>query len=722
MSKLAKLTSSSASRSNAGEPPAKRSRNEGPLSNSNDSRYAKSSEEYLRSLYEALGRIWTETHSGIPDHIQKGGNIEVEVRVGMFVNDQRRSTPQLVLADQRVLPITTGLSSGIEFKAGVDECHMNDVKQSLIEHGFEGIEQPVSRLRVNGKGQRWELNKVGKIISSETKKKYVQMDMALLCHEYDIRINAAIEKELDAAVTHTSNGNNIDNVEDWVQERVKHRISYKHKKFPWRVDITDVDIIHNNSNSNSNSKVATGTAGGGSGSQPNDRELEIEIELDSDATSSWLRSSPETLNEYTNRLTHQLGEIINYCINSEIEPGGSADSILDILTRSEYHDQINKINYRLKHDSNQNNFFPNFVGSMPVNLTRKNLGIVTRQSYYCTEKTDGIRYLLYVIPDIIDNNSLIAVLVDRKGTLYRMPGSSVIGKALEYGTVLDGELVYNRTMKKQVFLMFDVLSIGTNSKLQLPFSTRIALIASEVNQLCRKYLEAMPAAVPSTSTDDQQTPAPPTEKGIGIQEPLFLIRKIFRPKNEINEIVSKLRSEDGHRVYYENDRRHHKSDGIIFQPDTSYIMGTCMVLYKWKWLDLRSVDLQGVINTNNELRLFASGPDGTEIDCMLSNTVALAQYDTYRLKADMDEAGLRRPIVEVTYNTIVGTWRYHHLRKDKKEANKIQTVIGVMLELAEQIPVEELEYAFISNTNGTANDFDIQINKMKKKLLDWKRK
>ena len=145
-----------------------------------------------------------------------------------------------------------------------------------------------------------------------------------------------------------------------------------------------------------------------------------------------------------------------------------------------------------------------------------------------------------------------------------------------------------------------------------------------------------------------------------------------------------------------------------------------MDLYKWKWLELRSVDLQGVVNSRGELRLFAGGPDGTEIDCMLANTVALARYDTYRLRADMEEVGLRRPVVEVTYDTTVGTWRYHCLRTDKKEPNKIQTVIGVMLELAESIPIEELEYSFLST--GASSDFALQLEKMKGKLLEWKRK
>ena len=54
--------------------------------------------------------------------------------------------------------------------------------------------------------------------------------------------------------------------------------------------------------------------------------------------------------------------------------------------------------------------------------------------------------------------------------------------------------------------------------------------------------------------------------------------------------------EDGERVYNDMEGRHHKSDGIIFQPDTPYTFSIDSDLLKWKWVEVRSVDLQVVIN------------------------------------------------------------------------------------------------------------------------------
>ena len=72
------------------------------------------------------------------------------------------------------------------------------------------------------------------------------------------------------------------------------------------------------------------------------------------------------------------------------------------------------------------------------------------------------------------------------------------------------------------------------------------------------------------------------------------------------------------------------------------------------------------------------------------------------------------------YDTNFGLWRYHMIRSDKKEPNAIHTVMGVLMELAESIPIEELEYCF--GAPELLTDFPRQLTKMKKQLLDWQRR
>ena len=39
-----------------------------------------------------------------------------------------------------------------------------------------------------------------------------------------------------------------------------------------------------------------------------------------------------------------------------------------------------------------------FLGSMPLNISRRNLLRLQREDYFVTEKSDGVRYLMYVLP------------------------------------------------------------------------------------------------------------------------------------------------------------------------------------------------------------------------------------------------------------------------------------------------------------------------------------
>jgi hypothetical protein len=58
---------------------------------------------------------------------------------------------------------------------------------------------------------------------------------------------------------------------------------------------------------------------------------------------------------------------------------------------------------------------------------------------------------------------------------------------------------------------------------------------------------------------------------------------------------------------------------------------------------------------------------------------------------------------------------------DKTEPNYIDTVIGVFMEQAEGISVEELQYRMLMKSDS-ADDYNAHLHKMKIKLLDWQTK
>ena len=67
--------------------------------------------------------------------------------------------------------------------------------------------------------------------------------------------------------------------------------------------------------------------------------------------------------------------------------------------------------------------------------------------------------------------------------------------------------------------------------------------------------------------------------------------------------------------------------------------------------------------------------------------------DYYELHMNVQSGTHSKPfIIEVCYDTQVGLWKYMKYRKDKDEPNYIDTVLGVLMERAENVTLEELQH------------------------------
>ena len=311
--------------------------------------------------------------------------------------------------------------------------------------------------------------------------------------------------------------------------------------------------------------------------------------------------------------------------------------------------------------------------------------------------------MLYVVPQDEATKTPIAVLIDRARNIFKIPGCEIIGKALEIGTVLDGELVFNFTTKSNIFLTFDILALKAEPMVSLNFKSRLYAL----QKLMVNY----------------QRRLPPTTDGVVITE---IVDKLFVQKNQISNLISKIILENGDRVFKDGDgrMRHHRTDGIIFQPDGPYVHSTDLSLLKWKWPELRSVDLEVIqpIIISEGVTLQCSGPDNTRINCINgdSNQSKLGIFDTYRLNADAQVSYNKIIIAEVVFDEKIGKWGYLRLRKDKSEPNYIATVLGVSMEQSEALGIEELEYRLLAK-DETQDDWDVHLNKMVNQLLNFQR-
>ena len=497
-------------------------------------------------------------------------SVEVEIRVGMLVGNDRRWKAQTHSSKLMVEALDDFSRSkrNLEFKAGVDEIYLEGLKKIFGDLGIHGEVQPLQRLRIDDRQNRFEINAAGDVTKAESKTNFYRYDLALFSHEYDIRMNAASEMPSSAPSSSSSSSSSSvgDLSKNWSLERLKRRTTYRKKASAWKIDVTEVEVTSRYRSSETK------------------RELELEFELEPGRMAPWLNEDDEERAvEITKNLAGELYSLVNLCISYHSDQPSVARP-MEIVT-TDVASEVSKYNEFLKAEllgaasssaSSMASGHLEFIGSMPMNLCRKNLLALQQNEYFVTEKSDGTRYLLYVIEH---NGSPTAVLMDRSknpNTIFRMHGAHEVGNALGVGTVLDGELVFNRTYREYVFLVFDVLMFDKVAVLQLPFGTRLKKIEVEVIVRYKKHLAAAAAATTTT-----------VGGGMGSEKPTILVRKNFVAKRHLSELISKMRMEGKERVFYEGESRHHKSDGIIFQPDTSYCVSTDVALLKWKWPELR---------------------------------------------------------------------------------------------------------------------------------------
>ena len=513
----------------------------------------------------------------------------------------------------------------LRFRAGVDHIFARRLRSKLSDQMFHSAVQPLQIMRCDESDNRWTVNSKGELMMAEKKQALDQINLALIAHEYDIRINVATE--IAAPLTDSTDPSVLAatgppvNRAMWVVERRKKRTSYTCKDphmNKWRIDYTEVDII-------------TKAAGAATPSGKIKKEIEVEFELEHAPMLEWLRErdDQQVINK-TKILAGQLIHLLDYCIPFESE--AEKEASLLVVNDTYFDMEINKLDMMVKPDAVQaGRKKSDFIGAMPVNLTRRNFMEVQKTDYFITEKSDGIRYLMYVVPvpRATDPSDCIAVLVDRSKTIIKFRGCETVGKALGAGVILDGELVFNRSLKENVFLVFDALLYRGQPLVDKLFGERLETIRTTI---LTAFARNLPAVLAQESALNAHRNLP-TLPGAN---PLQLVRKVFVPRREFITLLSKMRLEEGERVFFDPEnraaapgapptsRRHHKSDGFIFQPNARYVFSKHYELMKWKWAELRSVDLQIEIPmeaTSNAaggdwpIYLKCGGPDGTQINC-----------------------------------------------------------------------------------------------------------
>lgn len=386
-----------------------------------------------------------------------------------------------------------------------------------------------------------------------------------------------------------------------------------------------------------------------------------------------------------------------------------------------------------------------FPGAQPVSFSLKHMEELRTSDYYVCEKTDGIRYLMYLAADKEGNE--IQYLIDRKNDYWLVPpGALHLPRADDEAsyhvkTLVDGELVFDNIAPtangsdappaepqlQPTFLVFDCMVLGGKDLTERSLDKRLGYFKESVykpyDALFRKYPQEKQFQAFSIQMKDMQYS--------------YGIEMMFRT------ILPQLR---------------HGNDGLIFtRCDTPYHPGTDQHILKWKPAEENTVDFKIQLHFPMvDASEFDFGDDDDEIKDEAANdddemaidghangnsngngtrnghtngngngnghraeqypdydalpTAELYAYygnntsEPYQLFAPMhlteDEWELMKSTNDPISNRIVECglddqqrWRIHRFRDDKLDGNHISTIRSVMESIRDSVSEQELKDA-----------------------------
>ncbi|KAK1756060.1 mRNA capping enzyme, catalytic domain-containing protein [Echria macrotheca] len=332
-----------------------------------------------------------------------------------------------------------------------------------------------------------------------------------------------------------------------------------------------------------------------------------------------------------------------------------------------------------------------FPGAQPVSFSRRHIDELQKKDYYVCEKSDGIRYLLYLTTD--DNGGELHYLIDRKNDYWLIHQRNLHFplqndyQAFHTGTLIDGELVVDKLPSGEEvpkFLVFDLLALdGKADLLSKPLDKRLGYFKEHVMKPYKKLFQEFP----------QELPLQAFQVEMKDMQFSYGIEMMFR------EVLPKLR---------------HQNDGLIFTCRTSpYQFGTDQHILKWKAPHDNTIDfrlrLSWPLVEPTEAERAEQGQDEPFVDYEalpearlmvftgndrggpgyqeFGEPLYLTEDEWERLMALGDP--LQDRVVECCLDE-EKRWRLYRFRDDKSEANHISTVNSVLESIRDGVREEEL--------------------------------
>ncbi|KAI0875114.1 mRNA capping enzyme [Hypoxylon argillaceum] len=361
-------------------------------------------------------------------------------------------------------------------------------------------------------------------------------------------------------------------------------------------------------------------------------------------------------------------------IQSIDEPGLRAEGDLLITMRKEVASLLNRPS-------------TGFPGAQPVSFARRHIDELRRENYYVCEKSDGMRYLLYMTED--ESGNEVHYFIDRKndywfidrGNLhFPLPTDQM---KFHTATVLDGELVMDTMSdgrKEPRYLVFDCLVLDSQILMNRELGKRLGYFQEQVFKPYRRLMDEFPS--------ERQ------------YQPFFMDQKEMQFAYGISmmfkDVIRNLK---------------HGNDGLIFTClKSDYKPGTDPHILKWKDAEENTVDFVW------KFTFPTVEPD--EFDRADGITAPFMDYDAkpaiellahhgggwpngYQHYGEMHLEdsewevlkGLGDPLDERVVEAYMDTqkrWRFYRFRDDKTEGNHISVVNSVIESIRDGVKQEDL--------------------------------
>ncbi|KAF9580931.1 Dcp1p-Dcp2p decapping enzyme complex alpha subunit [Lunasporangiospora selenospora] len=312
-----------------------------------------------------------------------------------------------------------------------------------------------------------------------------------------------------------------------------------------------------------------------------------------------------------------------------------------------------------------------FIGAQPVSFTRNTLRELQSEDYFVSEKSDGVRVLLYCVTH--ENGQQQVFLVDRKNKFSYVPQLRfpVAGEpnVLHSDTIVDGELVSDLEPDGQRlvrYLAFDLIAYRGHSITEKPFRSRLGRLQSE---FITPYREQLKTAHPQFINSQ---PFRVSLKEINLS---YGIDKMFR------EVIPNLK---------------HGTDGLMFTSAIApYVPSTNSKMLKWKPPSENTIDfkLSMVFPQANGSTDYSARPrfllmewlGGQNYTQFGEMTVDDAQWEDWKSSSTV----LHNRIVEVNFTPQDRGWRFFRFRDDKEHGNHTSVVRKVVESIRDGVEKDE---------------------------------